>query len=74
VPHGAGASSDEAGKPAATVGVPGIHPIIYDEVGNEIPARSGRAGNICIQNPWPGGFQTVWGDPDRFVGEYCAPR
>ena len=52
---------------SAGPGVPGIHPIIYDEDGNEIPPRSGRAGNICIQNPWPGIFQTIWKDPDRFV-------
>ena len=57
---------------SAGPGVPGIHPIIYDEVGNEIPPRSGRAGNICIQNPWPGGFQTIWKDPDRFVEQYYA--
>ena len=57
---------------SAGPGVPGIHPIIYDEVGNEIPPRSGRAGNICIQNPWPGSFQTIWKDPDRFVQQYYA--
>ena len=28
------------------------------------------AGNICIQNPWPGQFQTIWGDPDRHVATY----
>lgn len=52
--------------------MPGIHPIIYDEEGNEIPPRSGRAGNICIQKPWPGIFQTIWKDPDRFVQQYYA--
>jgi acetyl-CoA synthetase len=57
---------------SAGPGVPGIHPIIYDDVGNEIPPRSGRAGNICIQNPWPGGFQTIWRDPERFVSQYYA--
>src|SRR5207302_4550953 len=36
------------------------------------PPRSGRAGNICIQNPWPGSFQTIWKDPDRFVQQYYA--
>ena len=51
-------------------GVPGIHPVIYDEEGNEIEAGSGRAGNICIRNPWPGAFQTVWGDRDRYVATY----
>ena len=52
--------------------VPGIHPVIYDDDGNEIPMGAGRAGNICIQNPWPGIFQTIWGDPDRFVAQYYA--
>ena len=57
---------------SAGPGVPGIHPVIYDEDGNEIPKGAGRAGNICIRNPWPGIFQTVWGDPDRFVNQYYA--
>ena len=49
-----------------------IHPIIFDEMGNEIPVRSGRAGKICIQNPWPGSFQTIWKDPDRYIPQYYA--
>jgi acetyl-CoA synthetase len=52
--------------------MPGIHPVIYDENGNEIPAGSGKAGNICIRNPWPGAFQTIWGDRQRFVSTYYA--
>ena len=48
----------------------GIYPVIYDEEGNVVEAGSGRAGNICIRNPWPGIFQTIWGDPDRFVQTY----
>jgi acetyl-CoA synthetase len=51
-------------------GVLGVFPVIYDEDGNEVRAGSGRAGNICIRNPWPGIFQTIWGDPDRFVDTY----
>jgi acetyl-CoA synthetase len=51
-------------------GALGIYPVIWDEDGNEVPAGSGRAGNICIRNPWPGVLQTVWGDPDRFVATY----
>ena len=50
--------------------IPGIHPVIYDEKGSEVEAGSGVAGNICIRNPWPGGFQTIWGDRDRFVATY----
>ena len=52
--------------------VPGIHPIIFDDDGNVVPSGSGRAGNICIQNPWPGLAQTIWGQPDRFVETYFA--
>ena len=51
-------------------GVLGIYPVIYDEDGNEVEAGSGRAGNICIRNPWPGIFQTIWGQPERFVQLY----
>ena len=52
--------------------VPGIHPIIYDEHGNAMEKGAGKAGNICIQNPWPGAFQTIWRDRDRYVNTYYA--
>jgi acetyl-CoA synthetase len=55
---------------SAGPGVPGIYPIIYDENGKELPAGSVKAGNICIRNPWPGIFQTIWGDRERFVRQY----
>src|SRR5256886_13003011 len=29
---------------------PGIHPVIYDETGAEVPKGSGKAGNMCIRN------------------------
>jgi acetyl-CoA synthetase len=51
-------------------GALGIFPVIYDEDRNEIPKGSGRAGNICIRNPWPGIMQTVWGQPERFLDVY----
>jgi acetyl-CoA synthetase len=51
-------------------GVLGIYPVIYDEDGNEVERGSGKAGNICISNPWPGFMQTIWGDPDRFISTY----
>jgi acetyl-CoA synthetase len=50
--------------------VPGIYPVIFDEEGKEVRPGSGKAGNICIRNPWPGIFQTIWGDRDRFVRQY----
>jgi acetyl-CoA synthetase len=59
-------------------GVLGVYPVIYDEDGNEVSKGSGKAGNICIRNPWPGTFQTIWGDPDRYVAtyyeKYCRNR
>src|SRR5207245_6281954 len=51
---------------------------IYDEDRNVVKPGSGRAGNICIRNPWPGIFQTIWGQPDRFVQiyyeKYCRDK
>jgi acetyl-CoA synthetase len=51
-------------------GVLGIYPTIYDEEGQIVEAGSGKAGNICIRNPWPGIFQTIWGQPERFLDVY----
>jgi len=51
-------------------GVLGIYPVINDENGDVVAAGSGKAGNICIRNPWPGIFQTIWGQPERFVQIY----
>jgi len=43
-----------------------------------VPPGSGKAGNICIRNPWPGIFQTVWGQPERYVQiyyeKYCKDK
>jgi acetyl-CoA synthetase len=50
----------------------GIYPVIFDEVGNVVDKGSGKAGNICIRNPWPGIMQTIWGQPERFVQVYYA--
>jgi len=50
----------------------GIYPVIYDEEGKVVEAGTGKAGNICIRNPWPGIMQTVWGQPDRFIQTYYA--
>jgi len=55
---------------SAGPGAPGIHPVIYDEEGNVPPP--GKAGSMCIRNPWPGILQTIWRDPERFVATYYA--
>jgi acetyl-CoA synthetase len=57
---------------SAGPGVPGIYPVIYDENAEEIPAGAGKAGNICIRNPWPGIIQTIWGDRQRFARQYYS--
>src|SRR5713101_6154888 len=51
-------------------GVLGVYPVIYDERGEVVEAGSGKAGNITIRNPWPGIFQTVYGQPERFIEIY----
>jgi acetyl-CoA synthetase len=51
-------------------GVLGIYPVIYDENGEEVPKGSGKAGNICIRNPWPGRMLTVWRQDERFIDIY----
>jgi len=50
--------------------VPGLHAVVYDGEGNEIPPGAGKAGNICMVNPWPGSMQTIWKDRDRYVRTY----
>jgi len=58
-------------KPGSTgPGALGIYPVIYDENGNEIPPGSGKAGYICIRNPWPGRMLTIWKNPERMVKGY----
>jgi len=41
---------------SAGPGMPGIYPTIMDENSEEISAGSGKAGNICIRNPWAGDY------------------
>ena len=50
----------------------GIYPAILDEEGKDLGAGAGRAGNICIRNPWPGIMQTIWKDDERFVRQYYS--
>ncbi len=55
---------------SAGPGMPGIYAEILDEMGEVVLAGAGKAGNICIRNPWPGIMQTIWGDRERFVNQY----
>ena len=51
-------------------GALGIMPQILDEAGKTVPPGSGKAGNIIIRNPWPGIFQTIYGQPEKFIATY----
>ncbi|MGC8626330.1 MAG: acetate--CoA ligase [Acidimicrobiales bacterium] len=63
----------EAMKPGSCgPGALGIYPVLYDEDLNVVEPGSGRAGNICVRNPWPGQMQTIWGQPERFVQTYYS--
>ncbi len=55
---------------SAGPGLPGIHPVIYDDEGNELKPGEGKAGNLCIRNPWPGAFQSIWKDRERYIKSY----
>jgi len=57
---------------SAGPGALGIYPVIYDENGKELPPGSGKAGNICIRNPWPAIMQTILNDDERFVRQYYS--
>ena len=50
--------------------VPGLHAVVYDDTGREMEPGEGKAGNICMRNPWPGSMQTIWKDRDRYVRTY----
>jgi acetyl-CoA synthetase len=50
----------------------GLYGVLYDENGEEVVKGSGKAGNICMRNPWPGRMLTIWGQDERFVATYYA--
>ncbi|MEN9347689.1 MAG: acetate--CoA ligase [Bacteroidota bacterium] len=59
-------------KPSfATLPLPGVHPILVDENGNEI-LGNGVSGNLCIKHPWPSIIRTTYGDHERCRTNYFA--
>ena len=55
----------------ATLPLPGVHPILVDENGNEIEGNN-VSGNLCIKSPWPSTIRTTYGDHDRCRTNYFA--
>ena len=75
-------------KPSwATLPMPGVQPLLVDELGNVIDGSDAAAealkgnsmkgglagaGNLCIKAPWPGIIRTTWGDHERCRQNYFA--
>ncbi|WP_248907769.1 acetate--CoA ligase [Halocatena marina] len=57
---------------SAGVPAPGIAPALYNDAGESLESANGQAGNLVIENPWPGMLQTVYGDDERFINTYWA--
>lgn len=51
--------------------LPGIQPIIMDELGNELTENDVK-GNLCIKFPWPGMLRTTYGNHERFIESYFS--
>jgi acetyl-CoA synthetase len=59
-------------KPAhATWPLPGIKPLLVDELGNEIIGNK-VSGNLCISQPWPSIIRTTYGDHERCKQAYFS--
>ncbi|MCC6600608.1 MAG: acetate--CoA ligase [Crocinitomicaceae bacterium] len=55
----------------ATLPMPGIHPVLIDEKGEEVKGN-GVSGNLCIKYPWPAILRTTYGDHERCRTNYFA--
>jgi len=60
-------------RPAhAGLPLPGIHPVLLDNEGNEI-SENEREGLLTISFPWPGMLRSIWGDHERCRLTYFGP-
>ncbi len=55
----------------AMLPLPGVHPCLMDENGEEIQGND-VSGNLCIKFPWPGMLRTTWGDHERCRQTYFS--
>ncbi len=53
----------------ATLPLPGIQPVLMDELRNEIEGNQ-VTGSLCIKFPWPAIARTIWGDHQRYKDTY----
>jgi acetyl-CoA synthetase len=55
----------------ASLPLPGIQPVLMDELRNEIEGNQ-VTGNLCIKFPWPSIARTIWGDHQRYKETYFS--
>jgi acetyl-CoA synthetase len=55
----------------ATLPLPGIQPVLMDELRNEIEGNQ-VTGSLCIKFPWPSMARTIWGDHQRYIETYFS--
>lgn len=55
----------------ATLPLPGIQPVLMDELRNEIEDNQ-KVGSLCIKFPWPSMARSIWGDHQRFKETYFS--
>ena len=53
----------------ATLPMPGVHPVLLDEKGQEI-MENDITGNLCFKSPWPSMIRTTYGDHERCIINY----
>lgn len=53
----------------ATLPLPGIQPVLMDELRNEIEDNQ-VVGSLCIKFPWPSIARTIWNDHQRYKETY----
>ena len=55
----------------ATLPMPGVHPMLLDEKGQEI-MENDITGNLCFKSPWPSMIRTTYGDHERCIINYFS--
>jgi acetyl-CoA synthetase len=59
----------------ATVPLPGVQPVLVDELGKEVTQKDEHGllkGNLCIKAPWPAMIRTTYRDHERCRQNYFA--
>ncbi len=52
--------------------LPGIAPILLNDLGKEILEKN-KIGNLCFSQSWPAMARDIWGDHEKFLKTYLQP-